>query len=249
MKRLVGCLAVLALVAICVRATRGNEPPAPAKIRVLLTSGGHGFEKEAFFGVFDAMPGIQYTKAEMPKDAGLLKPGLEKQFDVLVMYDMVHAITPEQQQAFVALLRQGIGLVALHHNLGAHRDWPEYTKIIGGKFCFGDCQFDGRKYHQSTYKHGQEIHVTLSDPDHPVTRGLKDFTIHDEIYGGCYVAPDVKVLLTTDHPGNNPQIAWTKTYGRSKVLYLQLGHDSQAYRNPHYGELIGRAIQFVAPAR
>jgi transcription-repair coupling factor (superfamily II helicase) len=30
------------------------------------------------------MKDVQYTKADMPKDAGLLKPGLEKQYDVLV---------------------------------------------------------------------------------------------------------------------------------------------------------------------
>ena len=95
------------------------DPPAgQGKIRVLLTVGGHGFEEKPFYALFDAMPDVRYTKATMPKDAGLLKPGLEKQYDVLVRYDMVGGVKPEQEKALVELLNRGIGLVALHHNLG-----------------------------------------------------------------------------------------------------------------------------------
>src|SRR5580658_4480723 len=113
----------------------GAEPPA-AKIRVLLTYGGHGFEEKPFFAMFDALPDVRYTKAQLPQSAGLLKPGLEKDYDVIVRYDMVAKFAPEQEKAFVALLHRGIGLVALHHNLCAHSKWPEYTKIIGGKYCY-----------------------------------------------------------------------------------------------------------------
>ena len=35
---------------------------------------------------------------------------LEDDYDAVVMYDMVSAIPPEQQEAFVALLQRGIGL-------------------------------------------------------------------------------------------------------------------------------------------
>ena len=104
------------------------------KIRVLLTYGGHGFEEDSFFAMFDSMPGVEYTKAEFPQDFGLLKPGLEKQYDVIVRYDMINGIPAEQREAFAALLQKGIGLVSLHHNLGAHNRWAEYPKIIGGRF-------------------------------------------------------------------------------------------------------------------
>jgi hypothetical protein len=76
-------------------------------LRVLLTFGGHGFQEEPFFAMFDALDNVEYTKAPLPEKADLLKPGLEKQYDVIVMYDMVAGFTPEQQQAFVALLNEG----------------------------------------------------------------------------------------------------------------------------------------------
>ena len=224
----------------------GAEQPAAKKIRVLLTYGGHGFEEKPFFAMFDALGDVQYTKAPLPQSAGLLKPGLEKDYDVIVRYDMVDKFTPDQEKAFVALLHRGIGLVALHHNLGAHQQWDEYTKIIGGKYCFGVYQEGGKKFGPSGYEHDQDLKVAVADREHPITRGLADFAIHDEVYNHCYVAPDVRVLLTTNHPKNDPKIAWAHEYGKSRVFYFQLGHDSQAWKNPAYPDILARGIRWAA---
>jgi type 1 glutamine amidotransferase len=171
---------------------------------------------------------------------------LEKEFDVIVMYDMVAAISPEQQKAFEDLLQTGIGVVSLHHNLGAHRNWDEFRKIIGGKFMFADCEIDGRKYSKSTFTHGQDVKVHVADKEHPITRDLQDFEIHDEVYGKCYVSPEVHVLLTTDHPKSTPEIAWTYQYGKSRVFYLMLGHDAKAWSHPSYPAIVLRGIQWAA---
>ena len=114
MKRLSSMILLSAVVAVLV----AGLLPAPLSaaegtIRVLLTTGGHGFEAEPFYAAFDAMPDVEYTKAELPKDADLLKPGLEKQYDCIVMYDMVPKITPDQQKAFAKLLETGIGATFL----------------------------------------------------------------------------------------------------------------------------------------
>ncbi len=243
MKWLAATLIVISLACTTSRISADEQPDG---IRILLTYGGHGFEQEPFFALFDALPGVTYTRAEMPKDAGLLKPGLQDDFDVIVMYDMVPGITPEQQKAFAALLKEGIGLVSLHHNLGAHRDWDEFTEIIGGKFIFKDSVLEGKPYTNSTWSHGEQLKVTVADSDHPITKGLKDFEIHDESYGGYYTASDVHVLLTTDHPKNDPELAWTTSYGASRVFFLMLGHDHHAWQNPAYGKILNQGIRWAA---
>jgi type 1 glutamine amidotransferase len=187
------------------------EEPQP--LRVLVTYGGHGFQQKEFFAMWDALPGVTYTKAEMPKEADLLQPGLENQYDVIVMYDMAKGFTPEQRKAFVALLDTGIGLVSTHHNLGAHRDWPEFTRIIGGKYVFKPVVIDGKEVPKSTFSEGEDISVTVADKEHPITKGLADFEIHDETYGHIYAVPGSHVLLTTDHPKCGRDIAWTRQYG------------------------------------
>jgi type 1 glutamine amidotransferase len=241
---------VLLLVAVfavaCPSIVPADDAAADKPIRVLLTFGGHGFQQEPFFAMFDAMPGVKYTKAPLPESADMLKPGLEKEFDVIVMYDMVRKIEPAQQEAFIALLNQGIGLVSLHHNMGAHRDWPEFRKIIGGQFVLQPTEIDGKEHSKSTWAHGQDLHIKIADKEHPITKGLSEFDIHDETYGNYYTASDVSVLMTTDNPKNDPEIAWVKKYGNSRVFYLMLGHDNLAWKNPKFPEILGRGIRWAA---
>jgi len=236
---------VLALFAAWLGNAASADEPA-AKIRVLLTVGGHGFDEQPFYNLFGQMEGVTYKKIDMPKDAGMLKPGLEKEFDVIVMYDMVGSITPEEQKAFVDLLNTGIGVVSLHHNMGAHRDWDEFRKIIGGKFVVKECDIDGKHYAPSTWEHGQQMKITVVDKEHPITKGVDDFETEDETYGGYYTSPDVKVLLKTDNPKNNPEIAWVTHYGKSRVFYLMLGHDAKAYANPGFAKVLRQGICWAA---
>ena len=81
--------------------------------------------------------------------------------------------------------------------------------------------------------------------EHPVTDGLDDFIIHDEVYGGFNVLPTVQPLLSTDHPESGKVIAWTNNYGKSRIIYIQLGHDHNSYRDPNYRRLIQQSIEWV----
>jgi type 1 glutamine amidotransferase len=236
------CLLCLALAMPCAAAST-NEP---REIRVLLTTGGHDFEQKQFFEMFDNLPGIKCTRVTLPLSAGLLKPGLEKEYDVIVMYDMVTAISAEQRKAFVELLRTGIGVVALHHNLGAHRDWDEYPSIIGGKYLHKPWKRGDKEFGTSTYEHGQDLDVKVADKQHPIALGITDFQIHDETYQHYYTSTDAHVLLTTDHPKSDHSIAWVTRYENSPVFYLLLGHDAKAWQNPVYPKLLLNGIHWAS---
>ncbi|MCS7236771.1 MAG: ThuA domain-containing protein [Thermoguttaceae bacterium] len=225
-----------------VAAQEATAPP----VRVVITTGGHGFDADGFFGMFRAMPGVSFEVIELPRQADLLAPPLRQKADCLVFYDMVGDLPREAREQLVALLNQGIGVVALHHNLGANRTWGDYRFIIGGKFIFEKCELDGQSYDTTPWKHGQRLKIKVADPKHPVTRGLTDFDVEDETYGRFYTAADIHVLLRTDHPDNNPIVAWTKKFGQSRIVYIQLGHDRGAYDNPNYRKLVHQAILWAA---
>ncbi|MDD4872559.1 MAG: ThuA domain-containing protein [Kiritimatiellae bacterium] len=246
MKKLVVCGVVAGLLGlVAVWSVNAQEQGSEKKIRILVITGGHGFEQAPFDKMFNEMKGIEYKKAVYPQAGELLKPGLEKECDVILMYDMIKSITAEQQKAFVELLNNGIGLVLLHHNIGAHADWPEFLKIRGGKFFLKPETIDGKEYVKSTYDHDQDIKVTIADKEHPITKGAQDFIIHDETYAKCYVSPSVRVLLKTDHPKSCPDLAWVHEYGKSRVFYLMLGHDSKAWTNPNFLEILVRGIHWT----
>ena len=247
--------AVLAAAATLAAGFAGSFAPAAAedapakKIRVLLLTGGHDFEVKPFYEMWDSFTGIAYTRAAMPKDAGLLKPGLEKEYDVVVTYDMSPDISADQRKAFVELLDTGIGYMPMHHALGGHKGWDDYRKITGGKYVFKPFEVDGKKIPVSGYHHDQDMKVTVADKDHPITKGVADFQIHDETYSQCYVDPSVKVLLTTDHPKCTPQVGWVTKYGKSPVFYYMLGHDSKAWACPEYRKILVNGIQWLAAER
>ncbi len=216
------------------------------EVRILITTGGHGFDAEGFYGMFRAMPGIRFETIELPKQADVLRPELRERIDCLVLYDMVRELPSAARESFVELLRKGIGVVSLHHNLGANRAWDEYRKIIGGKFIFEECELDGESYKPTPWAHGQRLKVQVADKQHPITSGITDFEIDDETYGRFYTAPGIHVLLRTDHPQNNPVVAWTTQYGASRVVYIQFGHDRGAYDNPNYRRLVLKAILWAS---
>jgi len=91
---------------------------------------------------------------------------------------------------------------------------------------------DGVRKERSKWLHDVTFPVRVADRNHPVTRGIADFEIHDETYILFDVHAGVTVLLTTDAPTSQPTLAWAKTYEAARVVYLQLGHDHLAYENP-----------------
>jgi hypothetical protein len=79
--------------------TAGSPKPLAQKIRLLVVTGGHGFEKEPFFKLFQDNPDVTYQAVEHPKAHALLKAEAANQYDVIVTYDYGQKITEEAKAA------------------------------------------------------------------------------------------------------------------------------------------------------
>ena len=207
-------------------------------------TGGHGFERKPFLEMFDSFKGINYTEVQLKDHSEIFEDISDWDYDVIVMYSMTQNISKKRKDNFKKLLNRGIGLVALHHNMGSFQSWPEFKKIIGGKYYLKPMEEGGVKRQASTYKHDIDMSIRIADTSHPITRGISDFQIHDETYNYCSFEKDNHLLLTTDHPDNNKSIGWVRRYGKAKVCTIQLGHDAAAYQNPNYRKLVARAIRW-----
>jgi type 1 glutamine amidotransferase len=219
---------------------------ASGKIRVLVVTGGHDFEREAFFKLFTDNPEISYQAVEHPNAHALLKAEAARQWDVLVAYDMHQEITDEAKADFVGRLKEGKGLVVLHHAIASYQKWPEYQKIIGARYYLEPTVVDGVPKKRSQYEHGVHFTCHVVDPIHAVTKGVKDFEVHDETYNLFDVFIGCHPLLTTDEPKSNKIIGWAKTYKAARVVYLQGGHDHFAYENPNFQQILRQAIRWTA---
>lgn len=242
-----GCmLFFLAVLIVFIAADSNAQPPATESIRAVIITGGHDFDRSAFFAMFDGFENIEYTEVQHPDANDLYGSDKAAQTDVFIFYDMYDTITTRQQSEFLELLKQGTGMVFLHHSLASYQEWEEYLHIVGGRYHLEPYIEDGNQIAASTYRHDVDIPVEIHDREHPITRGLEDFVIHDEVYGNCQILPGVHPLLETDHPESLPYLAWTNRYENSRIVCIQLGHNASAYGNPNYQQLVRQAISWAA---
>jgi type 1 glutamine amidotransferase len=139
---------------------------------------------------------------------------------------MPKTITEAEKVSYHKLLKLGKGLLFLHHSLCSYQDWNEYKTIVGGKY-----HEEKNTPQSSTYQQDVSFTVKIADPKHPVTKGIKDFEILDEVYGNTEVLPEVIPLLTTNNSQSSPVIGWTHKKEKSRIVYIALGHDRNAYFN------------------
>lgn len=215
-----------------------NKCKAQTEQQIIIITGGHDFEREAFFTMFEEMPGIDFQEVMHPEANQIYDSILMEKTDVLLFYDMVQEINGPQKAAFLNLLEKGKGMVFLHHSLASYQEWEEFGSIIGGRYILADQ--DG-----STYRHDVDVPVHVMSKGHPVTRGINDFVIRDEVYGNFRVVPAVAPLLSTTHPESGKIIAWANTFDNSRIVYIQLGHDHHAYENKDFRRLLKQAIDWV----
>jgi type 1 glutamine amidotransferase len=241
-------MATLMLACLCPCLTaRAADAPAAGRPRVLVVTGGHGFEREPFLQMFKDNPDITFTAVEHPKAHALFKEEAAKDYDVVVLYDMWQQIDEAAKADFTKLVASGKGVVALHHCLASYPGWPEYVKIIGGYYYLAPQIVEGVEKAASVYMEDLDLKVKVADAAHPVTAGVSaEFAIHDETYGKFDILPDSHPLLTSDAPTSDRVIGWSRRYGKARVVYLQGGHDHLAYVNPEFRKLLANAIRWTA---
>ena len=117
------------------------------------------------------------------------------------------------------MMDRGCGIVCVHYATGLlgrdvqpDGDHP-LLRWLGGYFANRSCA-----HHQSIAKVYPEATIEASAPRHPVSRGWKSFTLHDEPYINNYfggegnrLAPNVTALATSMLPPGAPRretVAW-----------------------------------------
>lgn len=214
-------------------------------IRILVITGGHSYDKPSFDEMLKSLgKNITSQVAELPAAYDQFLPENRMNYDVLVFYHMWQKSTPEQEKVFADCIREGKPLVALHHSICAFDEWPEYWKIIGGKYFHKPTVVDGKEYPKCSYIHDLHFRAIVSPVKHPVTKGVKDFDLFDETYKGYYISDKVQPLLTTTETSSNPVIGWAHQYGKARVVTLQSGHDTPTFQNPSYRKLLKQAIEW-----
>ncbi|BFM08332.1 ThuA domain-containing protein [Halioxenophilus aromaticivorans] len=179
-------------------------------LKLLLSVKGHPYQRDEFFDLFEAMPGVSYSAVEQPLTEHLLAPSVVSEFDSVVFYDMPgldfqsrppRFVEPSAQYKanFMAMLEAGVGVVFLHHAIAAWPTWNEYSEIVGGRFLYRPGEVRNKPALDSGYQHAVTYQASVL-AQHPVTAGVEpSFEITDELYL-CQIFEDsVTSLLRSDY--------------------------------------------------
>ncbi|MCF6358351.1 MAG: ThuA domain-containing protein [Draconibacterium sp.] len=212
-------------------------------IKIMLITGGHDFDEAEFFEMFDDMEGVEYEHFEQPKANKKLAKDLAADFDVLVFYDMWKTISEKEKVAYLKLTEQGKPFLFLHHSIASYQDWPEFEKIIGGKYFEKGKNVPDELL--STYDHDVWVYSKVETYT-PVTKGFRELRFFDEVYGNVRVSDSVIPLLKTRYPKSMEVVAWENSYKASKIIYIQSGHDKRTFVEADYRKLLLQAIQYLS---
>jgi uncharacterized protein len=218
-------------------AARGPVLAAPAPLRALVVTGGHDYPT-SFYTVFE-QDGIAWDHATSLEAA--FKENPAPKYDVVVLYNMALQPAEAVQKNVQAYLEQGGGLLVLHHGILNFEESDWFRDVVGGRYLLNPK--DGMP--ASTYLHDQDLDVGVVTP-HPITRGVSLTRIHDETYKGMWIAKTNTVLLATKNATSDGPLAWVSDYAKARVVYIQLGHGSEAHHDPGYRALVKNAALWVA---
>ena len=139
-------------------------------------------------------------------------------------------------------LEAGKGMVVLHHAVIDNQHWPWwYEEVTGGRYFLAA---EG-EHRASTYQHDVPMTVRAAG-QHPITEGLGEFPIVDEVYNFMSRSPRSRVLLEADKPEGEKAVAWIGPWEKSRVVVIQLGHGKEAHENANYRKLVRNAIVWAA---
>ena len=228
-------------------------------IKVLLLSGenNHDWTRSTPFckQVLEATGRFAVTVAEDPS-AALEDTATLAGFDLIFSDYNGPEWSDAAKANFEAAVAGGTDLLILHAADNAFPGWVEYEKMVGLLWREGT-------------GHGafHEFEVKITDHDHPVTRGMSDFSLWDELYHKLVHMHDVpyQVLATAysspDQGGtgeNEPMMVVTQ-YGEARVFHLVLGHvwpgdpngeykgaSLITFENPGFQQALIRACEWAA---
>lgn len=152
---------------------------------------------------------------------------------------------PTAEEAFIDFVKSGKGFALFHAASATFHDWPEYQQMVGATWKLG------------TTGHGpmHTFKVIVKDKTHPITAGMADFEIRDELWHRMGAQPNIHVLCEAfsakDKGGSGlvEPVAICTKLGKGRCFYNELGHDASVLQNDMWQTLMLRGTEWAATGK
>ena len=151
----------------------------------------------------------------------------------------------EAESGLLKFIKEGGGFVTFHASNSAFYEWPDFKGISTGAWLM-DSTWHGKR---------SATRVMIKNNRHPITKGMSDFLIYDELWVNTGKNEKFEVLGSATNEdisgkgiGKQPAI-FVSDYGRGRIFYTILGHDVRAMRNTGLQSLLLRGTEWAATGK
>jgi len=146
---------------------------------------------------------------------------------------------PEQGKAVRQFVEAGGAALFLHNTTHVGLTDPDFRHVLGAAY--------------TGHPPIRTFKVKVTNSDHPITQGVKDFIVTDEQHYMIY-DKDPKFLflqtvnedgLTYQNDGATAPGGWSYDYGKGRVCYMSPGHMLSDLWNPEYIKLQQNAVRWL----
>jgi hypothetical protein len=146
---------------------------------------------------------------------------------------------PEQGKAVRQFVENGGAALFLHNTTHVGLSDPDFRHVLGAAY--------------TGHPPIRTFKVKVTNPDHPIAQGVKDFVITDEQHYMTYDKDPKFVFLETvnedgltyQNYGAKAPGGWSYDYGKGRVCYLSPGHMLSDLWHPEYVKLQQNAVRWV----
>lgn len=138
----------------------------------------------------------------------------------------------------VDYVAEGGALLCQHPGLASFGDdRPELADLFDGRYITG--------VNEHTEDWTEPVVVSIVEPHHPITSGLQDFAVFDELYHGFVEPGRSTVLLAGRHLEMTAPLAWVREERRGRIAVCLIGHDMRAYNAGGFQAFFERLIRWL----
>ncbi len=246
LRLLIACFLCLALAPF---STPTRAADQPAKIHVLLIAGDdvapfHDW-REISETTREVLVSTGKFDVRVCEDPAILdSSNALKAYDVIVftMYNQsLPMLSDEGKVNLLQFVKEGKGFYVQHLGSASYADWDEFGKLCGRHWVMGTSGHSPRSV----------FNCQVVDTEHPITKGLKDFSIFDELYSKLQGDEPIQVLVQADSDWSKKTepIVFVREYGAGRSVHNALGHDHKALLNPTCRILIARSVEWAATGK
>jgi uncharacterized protein len=156
-------------------------------------------------------------------------------YDGLIVYANIDAITKDQEAALLEYVASGKGFIPLHCASFCFRNSKPYVELVGAQF---------KSHTTGVFRVTQG--TTKDAADHPILKDFSGFESWDETYvHTMHNEKDRTVLEYRDEKGSKEPWTWVRTHGKGRVFYTAWGHDERTWAHAGFVQLVERGIRWA----